>query len=151
MNAIYGYAAEEQDVDDMLDEFATAAETYRDYAIGCDHCDPSPAAHHRANDEYWAIKNKLADKLMPMSIGVNNGDEILIKRDAHGVTVTSVSSKGEIERQDKFSEAQIVAVLNLLRYLRDNGLDHVYVSNHYTPKGLLREAVRNGELEEFVV
>lgn len=53
-------------------------------------------------------------------INVNNGGFIEIESTGHGITVTHCDSMGYVEERNMFSNDEIVMVLNLLSYMRDN-------------------------------
>ena len=54
-----------------------------------------------------------------MIVEVNNGGFIRIERKDGGVLVTSYDYYGNVERRDRFDNGDIVMVLNLLRYMKD--------------------------------
>lgn len=64
-----------------------------------------------------------------MKIEVNNGGWIEIERTFGGVNVWHFDRTANIERRDKFTGAEIVTVLNLLRYMKDKGEDSVKLSD----------------------
>jgi len=60
-----------------------------------------------------------------MILEVNNGGFIKVERVDCGIIVTSYDHKGTAERRDFFDNGDIVMVLNLLRYMRDENYKSV--------------------------
>lgn len=60
-----------------------------------------------------------------MILEVNNGGFIKVERVDGGIIVTSYDHKGTAERRDFFGNGDIVMVLNLLRYMREENYKSV--------------------------
>ena len=88
-----------------------------------------------------------------MRINVNNGRFLEIERrrpSNYGITVASCDSNGYVERRDGFDEGEIVMAINLMRYMRDNGMKSVYLMDDLT-RDHLRNLIDSGCLEEFTI
>lgn len=86
-----------------------------------------------------------------MRIEVNNGGFIEIERTRWGVSVAHCDSKGYVERREDFDDGEIVMVLNLLRYMRENESKCAYAFPYREEEGqrFFSNNIKHGDLEEF--
>jgi len=80
---------------------------------------------------------------MAKRIDVNNSNFIEIESKGGGVSVASCDKMGYVERRDYFDDGEIVMALNLLRYMRDQGMKTVYLI--HTPD----EQTGTRDMEDF--
>lgn len=83
-----------------------------------------------------------------MVIEVNNRCKLELTPKGEGATVTSKDEHGDEIRRDYFDAGEIVAALDLLRYMRDEGKKEVYIFHDDTRQYLLN-LIDNGYVEDF--
>ena len=85
-----------------------------------------------------------------MTIETNNGRTLDITESRFGITVTAKSSTGEVDYKRRIDEADIISLLNLVEYMRENDYKSVYLMNDETRR-YCRNLIGNGDIDEFPV
>ena len=86
---------------------------------------------------------------MKKIIEVNNGRNIEINFTNGGCIVTTTED-GKTERRDSFDDGEITMAINLLRYMRDEGMKSVYLFNRERRTDTyLSSLISTGDIEDF--
>ena len=85
------------------------------------------------------------------NIEVNNKCYIELSANNYGIVVSGHDEDGAIHRSDLFSDGEIVMALNLLRYMRDEGMKSVYLFNPLRDMKNYQVPLLNGDIEEFQI
>ena len=83
-----------------------------------------------------------------MKIEVNNGCTLELVEANGGLSAISRDEKGNTVRRDHFDAGEIVAVMNVLRYMRDEDQKEVYLFDEDT-RNYLRNLIANGDITDF--
>lgn len=86
-----------------------------------------------------------------MKIDVNNGGFVEIERKKWGISVARCDSMGYVKDQENYDDGEIVMALNLLQYMRDNGIKSALVpcGHEDEMRRYLSNLLNNGDLLEF--
>lgn len=86
-----------------------------------------------------------------MRIEVNNGGFTEIERTKWGISVARCDSNGYVEERENYDDGEIIMALNLLRYMRDNGIKSALVpyGREDEMHRYLSNLLNNGDLLDF--
>ena len=86
---------------------------------------------------------------MKKIIEVNNGRNIEITF-TNGGCIVATTEDGKKERRDSFDDGEITMAINLLRYMRDEGMKSVYLFDRERGTDTyLRSLISSGDIEDF--
>lgn len=86
-----------------------------------------------------------------MRIEVNNGGFVEIETRKRGISVARCDSMGYVKDRENYDDGEIVMALNLLQYMRDNGIKSALVpfGHEDEMRRYLSTLLNNGDLAEF--
>lgn len=84
-------------------------------------------------------------------IEINNGAFLEIENTKYGISVAHCDAMGYVKERDTFDDGELVMVLNLLRYMRDNGSKCAYAFPYREEEcqRFFRNNIDDGTLVEF--